>query len=282
MHSPQTSPMPPDAGEDLRCPLCDYNLRGLVEPRCPECGHAFDWAELRFRRDHVHRYVFEHHPRRAGYAFVRTLVGSLRPARFWSELRPTHHTRRGRIVGYAIVVDVLATVLAFATCVCMVFWWTPLYVNWFNVAPTPMTAALEALREVAPTYTLAYLLAWPWLTLATYAIFLVSLGRARIRFDHVLRCAAYSGDVAVWVAPMLVIVLLVRPPRVSFMVVESMMVAAVATCGLLWMAARLVVAAKVYLNFRQSVIMALLTQVIVLGPAWILWASQFWFWYVTR
>jgi hypothetical protein len=23
---------------DAPCPVCDYNLRGIVEPRCPECG----------------------------------------------------------------------------------------------------------------------------------------------------------------------------------------------------------------------------------------------------
>jgi hypothetical protein len=25
---------------DVECPLCQYNLRGLTVPRCPECGHA--------------------------------------------------------------------------------------------------------------------------------------------------------------------------------------------------------------------------------------------------
>src|SRR5436305_13805040 len=26
------------AGQDVACPLCGYNLRGLTTPRCPECG----------------------------------------------------------------------------------------------------------------------------------------------------------------------------------------------------------------------------------------------------
>ncbi len=32
----------PDAIHDteLRCRKCGYNLRGLTEPRCPECGEA--------------------------------------------------------------------------------------------------------------------------------------------------------------------------------------------------------------------------------------------------
>ncbi len=38
----------PPAGEpifadlDIPCPHCEYNLRGLIEPRCPECGEIFD------------------------------------------------------------------------------------------------------------------------------------------------------------------------------------------------------------------------------------------------
>ena len=28
-----------------RCPVCDYDLRGTVEPRCPECGEHFTAKE---------------------------------------------------------------------------------------------------------------------------------------------------------------------------------------------------------------------------------------------
>lgn len=31
---------------ELHCPACDYNLTGLRENRCPECGRPFDPAEL--------------------------------------------------------------------------------------------------------------------------------------------------------------------------------------------------------------------------------------------
>lgn len=37
--------VPADSG--LRCPQCEYNLTGLTENRCPECGSAFDPEELR-------------------------------------------------------------------------------------------------------------------------------------------------------------------------------------------------------------------------------------------
>lgn len=31
----------------LCCPKCEYNLTGTTEPRCPECGSAFDPSKLR-------------------------------------------------------------------------------------------------------------------------------------------------------------------------------------------------------------------------------------------
>lgn len=36
-------------GREIHCPLCEYNLRGLSEPRCPECGYQFEWAECFYR-----------------------------------------------------------------------------------------------------------------------------------------------------------------------------------------------------------------------------------------
>lgn len=35
-----------DLTEDLYCPECQYNLRGIGSSRCPECGKAFDRAIL--------------------------------------------------------------------------------------------------------------------------------------------------------------------------------------------------------------------------------------------
>lgn len=49
---PSTLPVPQEF--DLRCPRCDYPLRGLTEHVCPECGGRFDpsalvrpWSRLR-------------------------------------------------------------------------------------------------------------------------------------------------------------------------------------------------------------------------------------------
>ncbi len=42
--SPPDVPAPPEP--TVFCPHCDYNLSGLPEDRCPECGEAFDRRKL--------------------------------------------------------------------------------------------------------------------------------------------------------------------------------------------------------------------------------------------
>jgi hypothetical protein len=66
--------------EDLLCPLCEYNLRGLTDPRCPECGYRFDWDQLRDEKLKTHPYLFEHHPERNAWSFRKTATGCLRRA----------------------------------------------------------------------------------------------------------------------------------------------------------------------------------------------------------
>lgn len=36
----------PAADLDLHCEHCGYLLRGLLEPRCPECGQPVEWKRL--------------------------------------------------------------------------------------------------------------------------------------------------------------------------------------------------------------------------------------------
>ncbi len=43
---PATDGKPIFPDMDIPCPHCGYNLRGIVEPRCPECGREFDSDQL--------------------------------------------------------------------------------------------------------------------------------------------------------------------------------------------------------------------------------------------
>lgn len=101
---PQAADLAPDwsqpATPDLRCPLCEYNLRGLSHPRCPECGFAFQWEELIRGKREKHPYLFEHHPRRNIWSFCKTYWRDWRPRRFWKEINPAHRVRSRRLFLY--------------------------------------------------------------------------------------------------------------------------------------------------------------------------------------
>ncbi|MBN1346758.1 MAG: hypothetical protein JXQ73_28970 [Phycisphaerae bacterium] len=46
--SEHADPVPSSGGldEDVPCPQCGYNLRGLTHPQCPECGYQFEWLDV--------------------------------------------------------------------------------------------------------------------------------------------------------------------------------------------------------------------------------------------
>jgi hypothetical protein len=94
--------------QDFHCPLCDYNLRGLSEPRCPECGHRFEWRDFTDPERRRHPYLFEHsRPRGRLRSFVRTLLASARPRRFWLTLRPTQPSYAARLLLYWLLANLL-------------------------------------------------------------------------------------------------------------------------------------------------------------------------------
>lgn len=81
------SPTPLD-DEGLHCPKCEYNLTGLSDDRCPECGTTFDRRTL--RQHAVERRPIPTWPERtlAGNisGFARTL--------YWTALEPGEFARR--------------------------------------------------------------------------------------------------------------------------------------------------------------------------------------------
>jgi hypothetical protein len=217
---------------DVHCPLCGYNLRGLVEPRCPECGYRFVWADISDPARRLHRSLFEHHPERNAWSFAWTLIGGLRPRRFWTSLHPAQPSRPGRLLLYwCLAASLLVAVVAGH------------YALWFaesgaraRIGRTMITKRmpvgqrqpieqqfgsfekfLDEVQPVPPTkafyhqaweeerrWTLRFAgfwLVWPWAVVLTFSVlFRLSMRRARIRTVHVLRCALYSFDAVAWLA----------------------------------------------------------------------------------
>jgi hypothetical protein len=211
--------------EQIACPLCDYDLRGLIEPRCPECGYTFEWPDLREPARRKHKYLFEHHPERNVRSFLRTMFGGLRPRKFWGGLLPSQPSYPRRMFAYALVIVVLTAIPPVAAAgLAMKAEWDGLasrraaqLVRWRGVAITPQMQQQLDRYYTAPTLplvtrnTLRYnrsvlrivfahvtMFLWPGLTLAALMIFQFSLRRARLRPVHLARCAVYCGDVMLW------------------------------------------------------------------------------------
>jgi hypothetical protein len=213
-----TLPTTPDwetISHDVLCPLCAYNLRGLSDPRCPECGARFDWADVTDPEKRLHPYLFEHHPERSVRAFGQTLLGTLRPRKFWSGLSPTQPLRTGRMRLYWFLTAAIAS---------LAFWaeWGRAIFQWWDTQPIPFPAGPYRLRPPRVVFSwghvwdrarmawyrdqlfvlifaqLVFWLAWPWLMLLSLQVFRASMRRAKVRTGHVLRCVVYSFDFGAW------------------------------------------------------------------------------------
>jgi len=231
-----TSPDNLAADEQLTCPLCDYDLRGLTEARCPECGYTFDWPDLRDPARRKHKYLFEHHPERNIRSFVRTMLGGLRPRKFWTGLLPSQPSNPRRLIAYALVIALSAVIpLAAVTAFIAAREWNEMALNrqriavtlaargprpMFGVAPGQPAAPTtqQLIDSIAPEPTVArvlelltdrrmlarafyahgVVLLWPVLTLAALMIFVASMRRARLRRVHFVRCVVYCGDAIFW------------------------------------------------------------------------------------
>jgi hypothetical protein len=213
--------------EKIECPLCLYNLRGLIEPRCPECGYRFEWAELLDPHRRRHPYLFEHHPKRNIRSFLRTLVGGLRPLKFWNQLNPAQSLSVKRLVIYwllcssflllAPVVEVMKIAVHAARVnansrsypVVIISGYPPQQFGSSVATAAPMPPSQAFFRQVwqqLPYYPVVYsscltvmtILLWPLLTFAALMIFQASMRKAKIRSAHVLRCVVYSADASIW------------------------------------------------------------------------------------
>ena len=274
--------------QDVTCPLCDYNLRGTTEPRCPECGYTFEWRDLLDPDRRRHPYLFEHHPRRNVWSFWRTFAGALWPSRFWWDLRPGQPSNVRRLVVYWVAVNILAVALPLTMVGAdMTRYAIHNHQNHARMRATASRAWVEATyplppsprffekyfweagREIlAPALMFAAVyLAWPWLTFLALNIFQISMLRARVNVSHVLRCVVYTFDVlflfvgGVAIAAMTLVTdaaYLRRTDEALFVLMPFWMLAAVGIFNY-----RLTTAYRLYLQFHRPLLTVVASQVVV-------------------
>jgi hypothetical protein len=227
---------------DVLCPLCEYNLRGLVTPRCPERGYPFVWAEVTHPDRQPHPYLFEHHPERNWWSYRQTVRGACRPNRFWSTLLPRQTSRPRRMLLYWLIGTILVILVSPTFLLTEVIDGirinnsyraqriaeiksNPSYRNHIinsegsvdayldNHWPTGMALfnsylSWGAIRiwyrhRLLPLAVMVPLI-WPWLTAAAMMIFQISMRHGRLRPIHLARCALYSIDLSSWAGLFLV------------------------------------------------------------------------------
>jgi hypothetical protein len=260
----------------IECPLCEYNLRGLSQPRCPECGYAFTWDEIFDKSRRLHPYLFEHHPERNVWSFVWTVIGGLWPNGFWTTLHPAQPSRRKRLLLYLMIVVLVAAL----PMVIDVIWRIPPTPTAFSVTDRnrlawrldlhfPMNILHRPFLATARQLLVAGFVASLSLLLLNYALLMIfqqTMRKAQLRTHHVQRCIVYSADVLLWPALLLsaMVVVNVMPGNVDWWS-EDIAWAELLTFPLIWLgiAVRLIAAYRFYLRFDHPTGTILSVQLII-------------------
>jgi hypothetical protein len=186
---------------EVKCPLCEYNLRGLAEPLCPECGYRFEWRIVLDPSRRIHPYLFEHHPERNVGSFLQTLLRNFRPFQFWKTLEPSQPSSVRRLMIYWAV----GALAAMLPAVVVIAWEIQRELRWARLRPTS-TSTLDYVttnlvhNDLVQGVVFGCLIwaAYPLLNFLTLLVFVQSMRQAKVRAAHVLRCAIYSGDIILW------------------------------------------------------------------------------------
>lgn len=212
--------------DQIDCPMCEYNLCGLTEPRCPECGYRFAWKDLLDAKARPHPYLFEHHPEANFKSFWKTAWGGMKPRTFWSELHAGQRSRPWRLLIYWIGVGMPSLGPLVGSALCAGYFlareagrhrlsWqvimkpsvrnSPQVISLLDqLYPLPDRKEFYLwLWSVRPEFSIlaaltAMVLAWPWVTLGLLMIFRISMRRARVKSIHVIRAVVYCFDASVW------------------------------------------------------------------------------------
>ncbi len=220
-------------GADLLCPLCTYNLRGLTESRCPECGFTFNWQELIDAEKNRHLYLFEHGKGRNIKSFWKTYWRTCQPRRFWTDLNPAQPVRVVWLMVYWLIASVVMSLslsgykiseavklartnlearsqvskqsnvlrgfgIYYSQAEIDARWPLPWDISFWKTLffPPPVlwTGTYDSGNLPSGFGWASIFLIWPFLTLLSLLIFRISMRKAKIRTIHLVRTAIYSCD----------------------------------------------------------------------------------------
>jgi hypothetical protein len=186
----------------------------LTQPRCPECGLQFEWAEVLDSASWHSDFLFEHHWRRRFFrSWVRTVWRSFRPFRFWRNVSIHDRIHSGPLWGL-LLTSVLWFCVAFHGLAAVA--WATVHVGnrvfgysrpWWLGSPLSELESLLRYAALMPLESGTEYLMFPGLllgvvlaVLGSLCCFRQSLGRSRVRTVHILRVVAYASTPvsAIW------------------------------------------------------------------------------------
>lgn len=211
--------LPPDwrLERDAPCPVCRYNLRGLHDPRCPECGSSFrwqeifhatcarcgeslsgcdgdncpncklplDWPALLDSARVIRRGMYEYTNRPLGAA-LRTMFAVLIPALFWRGFvleMPPNLARLSKYRRWVLGIGILGLILIPAIRMSQAITWQ---------------ALLLPLFPEHGLIILALAIGMPLLVSLALPRFTPTLAQFRIRSEQLTRCLTYLASSAGW------------------------------------------------------------------------------------
>jgi hypothetical protein len=285
-----TAPDWSTVAHEPQCPFCGYNVRGLLEARCPECGRRFSWWEVLDPNRATHPYLFEHHPDRGVRSFWKTALMTNFPAHFWRTLSPAHAPRVWRLLLYVLIVLMLMLTPLVAIGVRQIHAVFTLPLRWQPDWRTPWADTAELYAPsgrlgntllampigsmLAATSTLpglvmmnaAFAIEWGLGTFVTMLIFQQSLGKRGIRMSHVARVIVYCSDFAIWAAIALCIALTLQPIADELNTSLAPIFAFTGVAGLLYWPVtvyRMFYAFRHYLRIDRPIVSVLIVQCVV-------------------
>lgn len=175
------------------CPLCEYNLYGLTQARCPECGCRLSWRKLSATTAEHHPYLYEHHATNRRWAYCRTVRELWQGRQFWTELRPEHPVFVRRLATYWLT-GFLLMLLAIVAGLSLQYGLERCILVDYSLIPASSVA--EFLEQAGAVSAVAGALATSWALsmFLAFNIFRITLRRARVSPRQVWRCVVYSFD----------------------------------------------------------------------------------------
>lgn len=295
-----TSP-PKTITGDTPCPICGYNMRGLSEPNCPECGSRFTWNEIFDPTRRIHSYLFEHHPERNIHSFLRTFLGALRPTRFWKSLHPNQPLCVRRLwlyflliliptIGFPIVFTLGSEVALkivdnmekredfklrhasgrldrFDLMILRRYPSVDAYLD--KSYPTnPATVSQRVMEHnrslLQAVCTLGAVTFAPIFTLIVFLVFKSTLSKARLNANHIVRTVAYNSGILLIMGPIVGACSYLFPDRSRYSVnIDYDLLMLMGVAALLIFSASLLIASVRYLRFNRAFAVAFSTQVVV-------------------